>query len=114
MNNATLPNTSHIHIFPQGRLDVTATTGGTYALVGRKVTVDGQIVGNIRASNRDVALNATNSVQGNVTVNAAVVHGTGGISGNLTAEAGGIIRVGTAGFAVVTTSTPVTYTDATG
>ncbi|MFT3786430.1 MAG: hypothetical protein QM770_09720 [Tepidisphaeraceae bacterium] len=111
---ATLASTSHIRVMSKGKLDVSATTGGTYALAGRKLTVDGAVVGNVRATtDSQITLNPTNAVQGDLTLNASSVTGAGGVTGNLSAEAGGVIRVGGNGFVVTTQSTPVTYTDAT-
>lgn len=111
--STTLSGTSHIRVDAKGTLDVSGATGANYAMVGRKMTVDGKVVGNITASaSSTITANSSTSVQGNLTLSNSSVAGQGTITGHLTAQSGSLIRIAGAGQSFSTVPSMVTYTDA--
>ncbi len=98
---ATLSGTGHIQVGAGGTLDVSAAGGGYYTLSGQKLTVSGNVTGNVVAtSNSIVELNGVQSFNGDLTATGSMVAGAGTISGSLTAESGATVRVGGAGLTV--------------
>ena len=98
---AALQNTSHIRVDEQGNFDVTAATGGAYSLNGQILTVDGEVNGNIVATNGStVRVNSANSLSGNLTLQSgSLAAGAGRVTGNLLAE-NGTVQVGGTGLTV--------------
>ena len=93
--SATLMNTPLIDVRTNGTFDVSATVGGAYTLDAQTLTIDGQVVGSVLATNGStVHVNSVNAISGDVTVQSgALLEGSGGISGNVSAQ-GGTVRVG--------------------
>jgi autotransporter-associated beta strand protein len=111
---ATLTNTSHIRVKPNGTLDVNYLDGNEFQLSGQSLTNQGATAGNIKATSNSVVTIAANASHfGGMTVNQSLFTGEGEVAYNLTAEAGAIIRVGDVGFDLEGTLGPATYIDAT-
>jgi autotransporter-associated beta strand protein len=111
---ATLTNTSHIRVKPNGTLDVNNLDGNEFQLSGQSLTNQGATGGNIKATNNSVVTVAANASHfGGMTVNQSLFTGEGEVTYNLTAEAGATIRVGNVGFDLEGTLGPATYIDAT-
>jgi autotransporter-associated beta strand protein len=114
MGDATLTNTSHIRVKPNGRLDVNNLDGNEFQLSGQSLTNEGTTSGNIKATNNSVVSLAEDASHfGGMTVNQSTLTGEGTFTYNLTAEAGATIRVGDVGFDLDATLGPATYIDAT-
>ncbi len=99
--NASLDNTPHIDVTRNGTFDVSASTGGSYALNNQVLTIDGDVIGNIVATNNStVHVNSSNSMNGNLTAQSgSLIDGAGKVSGNLTSQAS-TVRVGGDGLDV--------------
>ena len=88
-----------IEVAAAGTFDVSAVDGGAYTLFGQTLTIDGELIGDIVASSgASVHVNSSNSLDGDLTLEAgALVDGVGRVTGNLDAV-GGTVRVGGAGL----------------
>ncbi len=61
--NAQLSGTKNIHVADAGTLNTTGLTSGAQVLNNQKMTVDGNVVGNLSATQGStLQLNSTNSV----------------------------------------------------
>jgi len=105
---AKLSATPLIDVRTRGALDVTAAQGGSYTLNGQRLTIDGRVDGNIVArSNSTVAINSSNALNGDLTLDHSKATGGGIIQGDLSAIAESIILVGGDGLQARTTYTYV-------
>lgn len=96
---ATIAASPTINVAAGATLDVTATTAGSMTLNGQALAIDGNVVGNVIATNNStVNVNSTTSLEGNLTIQSgSLATGAGRITGNLVAT-NGTLRVGGVGL----------------
>ena len=92
---ATIANSPNINVGATGSFDVTAATGGSYALNSQELNIEGSVAGNINATgNSIVRIDSTNSLTGDLTLQSgSTAKGVGGITGNLIAQSGGTLQI---------------------
>jgi autotransporter-associated beta strand protein len=111
---ASLAATPHILVKQNGVFDVSTVDAGLYNLSNQTLTIEGTVLGDVYATNgSSVELLAANSVEGNLTLTQSIASGAGGITGNLSLEAGAVVQVGGLGFDLTPVVSRVTYVDAT-
>ena len=98
---ATIANSASINVSAGGSFDVSAAAGGSYAISGQTLTIDGDVAGNIVATdNSTVHVNSANSMDGDLRAESgSLVTGAGRITGDLAAASGAVVRVGGEGLA---------------
>ncbi|QDU56480.1 autotransporter-associated beta strand repeat-containing protein [Aeoliella mucimassa] len=103
---AKLSGSSHIHVMEQGVFDTTAVVGDAYVLDAQQLTIEGNVQGNVAATNAStVHLQAAHSLTGNLSVaSGSLTTGTGTITGHLVAREGGTIQIGGQGMPALQTN----------
>lgn len=105
IGSATIADTPNIVVASAGVLDVSAVDGGVYPLDNQVLTIDGRVNGSlVAAGGTTVHANAGSTLAGDLTLqSAALVDGTGHITGNLVAQ-DGTLRVGGVGLSFTPSS----------
>ena len=90
---ASLGTSANINVASSATLDISAI--GPVTLSGQNLTVDGDLIGDVNATNSSaVAVNSNNSFQGNLSATDSTVSGLGTVTGNLTANSGATVSPG--------------------
>jgi autotransporter-associated beta strand protein len=112
--STSLGATSHIRVKNQGTLDVSGLTAGNFTLSDQDLTVAGNVMGTIHATNGStVELVPTGAIHGNIVVADSLFSGAGLVNGNFVAEAGAAVAVGGDDISFQVTYGPAVYYDAT-